>query len=125
MMTELAAMWLYSGHGGDGGTAGRPFMPTKRERERSSEIKWFKGLGFEPQAHQYLDHHGGGPDLCDQGLERGRRGRSSSITRSKGSSPSFESVHATLKSGPLAWIEMRGSRLLSISNFKNVLALKL
>ena len=40
-------MWLDSGHGSDGGTAGRPFVPVKSDRERSSEIKRFRRLVFE------------------------------------------------------------------------------
>ena len=40
-------MWLDDGHGSDGGTASRPFAPATSERERSSEIKRFRGVGFE------------------------------------------------------------------------------
>ena len=67
----------------------------QRKRGRFSGINRFRGLGFEPQAHQYVDHHGAGPDLRSQGLERGRRGSGSSNTRSRESWPSFESVHTT------------------------------
>ena len=41
VMAELAAVWLDGGHGSGG--AGRPSVPVKRERERSSERERRKG----------------------------------------------------------------------------------
>jgi len=43
VMAELATMWLDGGHGSDCDSAGRPFVPAKRERERSSEMQQSKG----------------------------------------------------------------------------------
>jgi len=49
-------MWLDDGHGSDGGTASRPFAPATSERERSSEIKRFRGLGFETSNTPIVAH---------------------------------------------------------------------
>jgi len=79
-------MWLDGGHGGYGGTTGRPFMLAKSERQRSSKIKWFKGLGFETSNTTIAAHAsttvpttGSGLEFdqnqTKQGLEGGRTGQ--------------------------------------------------
>jgi len=37
VMAELAAMWLDGGHGGGGGSAGRPFVSERERKNREFE----------------------------------------------------------------------------------------